>query len=96
MSRFENTSHSMKLGEMLKTFTHSTHAMDTDIQTVMADALPIWELLGISEQQYHVKYPPVDLSTLTGNTGPTGPTGFSEPIDAAGSTGLTGATGTTE
>ena len=90
MSRFENTSHSMKLGEMLKTFTHSTHAMDTDIQTVMADALPIWELLGITEAQYHVKYPPVDLSTLTGNTGPTG---ISEPNDAAGLTGLTGPTG---
>ena len=64
--------------------------MDTDIQTVMADALPIWELLGISEEQYHVKYPPVDLSTLTGNTGPIG---ISEPYDAAGLTGLTGPTG---
>ena len=89
MSRYENTNIKMKLGDILKTFTHSTYAMDTDVQTAMADALPIWELLKITEEEYHIKYPPVDLS---GNELITGPTGDSEPIDAAGHTGDTGST----
>ena len=92
MSRFDSTNLSMKLGDILKTSSHSTHAMDVDIQASMANALPIWELLGITEEQYHVKYPPVDIS---GNQIVTGPTGHSEPIDAAGLTGLTGPTGAT-
>ena len=36
--------------------------MDTNIQSAMEGASPIWELLGITEEQYHIKYPPVDLS----------------------------------
>jgi hypothetical protein len=61
MSRFD-TPIKMKLGDILKTNPSSTYVMDTDIQTVMADALPIWDLLGITEEEYHVKYTPVDLS----------------------------------
>ena len=92
MSRFDSTHLSMKLGDILKTSTNSTHGMDLDIQASMADAIPIWELLGITEEQYHVRYPPLDIS---GNQIVTGPTGPTEPIDAAGLTGLTGPTGAT-
>ena len=89
MSRFE-TPVKMKLGDILKTTPSSTYIMDTDIQTVMSDALPIWELLGITEEEYYKKYPPVDLSGNEVSTGPTSPT---EPTDALGLTGLTGSTG---
>ena len=61
MSRFD-TPIKMKLGDILKTNPSSTYVMDTDIQTVMSEALPIWDLLGITEEEYNVKYPPVDLS----------------------------------
>jgi hypothetical protein len=62
MSRFDEPPIKMKLGDILKTFTNSTFAMDTNIQTAMEGASPIWDLLGITEEQYHIKYPPVDLS----------------------------------
>jgi hypothetical protein len=62
MSKFDNINIKMKLGDILKTFTNSTFAMDTNIQTAMEGASPIWDLLGITEEQYHIKYPPVDLS----------------------------------
>jgi hypothetical protein len=92
MSRFDSTNLTMKLGDILKTSSHSTHATDINFQASMADAIPIWELLGITEEQYHVRYPPVDLS---GNKIVTGPTGPTEPVDTAGLTGLTGPTGAT-
>ena len=62
MSRFDEPPIKMKLGDILKTFTNSTFAMDTNIQTAMEGASPIWDLLGITEEQYHIKYPPVDIS----------------------------------
>jgi hypothetical protein len=62
MSRFDEPPIKMKLGDILKTFTNSTYTMDTNIQSAMEGASPIWELLGITEEQYHIKYPPVDLS----------------------------------
>lgn len=61
MSRFDEPI-KMKLGEILKTFTTSTYAMDTDAESAIASACPIWELLNITEEEYHVKYSPPDLS----------------------------------
>jgi len=61
MSRFDEPI-KMKLGEILKTFTTSTYAMDTGVQCAMADASPIWDLLGLTEEEYYVRYPPVDMS----------------------------------
>ena len=61
MSRFDEPI-KMKLGDILKTFTNSTYAMDSSAQSAMADASPIWDLLGLTEEEYYVKYPPVDLS----------------------------------
>ena len=61
MSRFDEPI-KMKLGEILKTFATSTYAMETGVQSAMADASPIWDLLGLTEDEYYVKYPPVDIS----------------------------------
>jgi hypothetical protein len=36
--------------------------MDSSAQSAMADASPIWDLLGLTEEDYYAKYPPVDLS----------------------------------
>jgi len=89
MSRFDEPI-KMKLGEILKTFTTSTYAMDTGVQCAMADASPIWDLLGLTEEEYYVRYPPVDVSGNEVVTGPTGPTG---PVDTIGFTEITGPTG---
>jgi hypothetical protein len=64
MSRFDEPI-KMKLGDILKTFTTSTYALETNVQSAMADATAIWDLLGISEEEYYVKYPSVDLSGIT-------------------------------
>ena len=61
MSRFDEPI-KMKLGDILKTFANSTYAMDSSAQSAMADASPIWDLLGLTEEDYYAKYPPVDLS----------------------------------
>ena len=60
MSKFESGI-KMKLGEILKTFTTSTYAMDASMETSIKDALPIWDLLGITETEYYIKYS-VDIS----------------------------------
>ena len=49
MSRFDEPI-KMKLGDILKTFTNSTYAMDSSAQSAMADASPIWDLLGLTEE----------------------------------------------
>ena len=61
MSRFDEPI-KMKLGDILKTFTTSTYATDANVQAAMADATAIWDLHGITEEEYNVKYPSVDLS----------------------------------
>ena len=67
MSRFDDQV-KMKLGDILKTFTNSSYSMDTSCQAAMGDASPIWNILGITEKEYYIKYPPVDVS---GNAVPT-------------------------
>ena len=61
MSRFEEP-YKMKLGDILKTFTTSTFAMDTTVDAAIGDASPIWVVLGITEEEYYIRYPPVDVS----------------------------------
>ena len=61
MSKFEPEKFSMKLGEILKTFTNSTYAMAESAESSMASAVPIWEVLGMTEKDYYIKYA-VDIS----------------------------------
>ena len=70
MSRFDEPPLRMKLGEILKTFTNDSFSMPISMETSMAGAVPIWELLNISEKEYNLKYNPnpVDIS---GNPTPT-------------------------
>jgi len=74
MSRFDEPPLRMKLGEIVKNFTNSSFAMPLSMETSMAGARPIWELLNLTEEEYNLKYnphPPVDVSgnpTLTGST----------------------------
>ena len=60
MSRFDEPI-KMKLEEILKTFTTCTYTMDTGVQTAIADASSIWDLLGLTEEEYYIKYPRVDM-----------------------------------
>ena len=69
MSRFDEPPLRMKLGEIVKSFTNSSFSMPISMETSMAGAIPIWELLNITEEEYNIKYnPPVDIS---GNPTPT-------------------------
>ena len=61
MSKFDEPI-KMKLGDILKTFTTSTYEMPVGMGASMKDASPIWDLLGITEEEYNIKYPPVDVS----------------------------------
>ena len=62
MSRFDEPQIKMKLGEILKTFTTSTYETTANMDAVLASAVPIWDILNITEVDYHIKYPPVDAS----------------------------------
>ena len=62
MSRFENTNLKMKLGDILKTFTTSTYETPMNMESMIADAVPIWNILNITEEEYYIKYPPIDSS----------------------------------
>jgi len=61
----------MKLGEILKTFTNDSFSLPISMETSMAGARPIWELLNITEEEYKIKYnPPVPVD-VSGNPTPT-------------------------
>ena len=63
MSKFDsNPVIKMKLGEILKSFTNSNYAMAESAESSMSSAVPIWEVLGMTEKDYTIKYPPVDIS----------------------------------
>ena len=63
MSRFDEPPLRMKLGEIVKSFTNSSFSMPISMETSMAGAIPIWELLNITEEEYNIKYnSPVDVS----------------------------------
>ena len=49
--------------DILKTFTNSSYSMSLSCETAIGDACPIWKLLGLTEKEYYIKYPPVDLSS---------------------------------
>ena len=66
MSRFDEPPLRMKLGEILKTFTNNSFSMPISMETSMAGAKPIWELLNITEEEYNIKYNPPS-SDLSGN-----------------------------
>ena len=56
MSKFDQAPIKMKLGDILKTFTNSTYAMAESAESSMASAVPIWEVLGMTEKDYYIKY----------------------------------------
>ena len=62
MSKFESSNIKMKLGEILKTFTPNSHETPFNIDSIIADAVPIWDVLNITEAEYYIKYPPIDSS----------------------------------
>ena len=61
MSRFEE-SDKVKFEDVLNAFTKSSYSMSLSCESAIADACPIWKILGISKEEYYVKYPPVDVS----------------------------------
>ena len=66
MSRFDEPPLRMKLGEILKTFTNDSFSLPISMETSMAGARPIWELLNITEEEYKVKYNPLPVD-VSGN-----------------------------